>query len=82
MKTISILNFRTLIYLAVFAVFISPADAKPWQQAIEDVQKNADEMTRRADELGHPVALGTLVNEIDIPQHTCSILGRMLGKQM
>src|SRR5690606_1248193 len=51
-----------------------------WDREIERVKALQEEMTRKADRLGADLYLGTMYNELDIPQHECSILGRRVGR--
>lgn len=68
--------------LAVNALIaaICTAEASTWEDAIGNVEAKAADYHRRATDLGFPVHAGTALNELDIPIHRCSILGRMLGK--
>ena len=72
----------TALTLLLAVCFVSPSpadDGLSWDEAIAAVRERSAQMTERADELGEEVFLGTIANELDIPWHRCSILGRMLG---
>lgn len=49
-----------------------------WDEEVKRVESLMEEMTRKADSLQADL-LGTMYNALHIPEHTCSILGRMLG---
>lgn len=69
------------IAFAVFAGSLaSPTLAASWQDAIAAVKANATAMSEKADALGYPAHIGTAYNEYRIREHSCAILGRMLGK--
>lgn len=57
-----------------------PTLAASWQDTIAAVKANASAMSEKADALGYPVHIGTAYNEYRIREHSCAILGRMLGK--
>jgi hypothetical protein len=69
------------IALTTFVCMLaSPTLAASWQDAIAAVKANAAAMSEKADALGYPVHIGTAYNEYRIREHSCAILGRMLGK--
>lgn len=55
-------------------------ERQDWNHAIDVISKMSEDYTRRANAAGEDLYLGTVMNELDIPRHVCSILGRMLGK--
>ena len=68
-----------LVALLLFAPCATRAQTS-WDDAIRRVEVLRDEMNRKADALGYPISLGTALNEYHVVEHTCAILGRMLGK--
>lgn len=57
-----------------------PGQARTWEEPIADAQRRAAEYNRAADARGAPVFLGTGSNNLDVPMHTCSILGKLLDR--
>lgn len=71
---------RTAIVVAVL-FFPLPAAAVSWQDAIAATEAKAEELWQLAQSRGlEGRHIGTLYNEWHANEHTCSILGRMLGK--
>ncbi len=69
------------VYIFFMAASQTMADERQdWLQAIDVVSTMSEDYTRRADAAGEYLHLGTMMNELDVPRHVCSILGRMLGK--
>lgn len=59
----------------------APAAAQTsWAAAAAAVERQRAAYYQRAIALGAEHYLGTMHNEWDIPEHTCAILGRMLGR--
>ena len=50
-----------------------------WKKAIQKVEKLQKKYSEELKKVGG-YSLGTFYNELDVKQHQCSILGRMLGK--
>lgn len=70
----------TVVALSAWFSVTSLATAVTWAEAITTVEKRARDFHDKATALGFPVHAGTAFNELDVPIHQCSILGRMLGK--
>lgn len=68
--------------LAVIALLMPlPAAAIPWRDAIAAADARVEELWQLAQSRGQEGRhIGTLYNEWDADEHSCSILGRMLGK--
>lgn len=66
--------FLTLI------LFVPSANAMSWDAAIKAVEAKSERYFDIADSMNARY-LGTAFNEIGVPRHRCSILGRMLNKQ-
>jgi hypothetical protein len=72
---------RSLFFITLLALWTGgPARAASWQDAIDEVRTKEKKYHEMATTIGWPVHAGTMYNELDIPQHSCAILGRMLGK--
>lgn len=72
-------HLNAAILAAFVACFAVEAAAKSWEETIDLVEDRAENLWERGKLLGAETSLGTAVNEVDIPKHTCAILGRMLG---
>lgn len=71
-----------LLIIITFFSWTSSASAKPWADAISDVEARSSYLFDQASLRGFGAHwLGTLVNELGVEQHKCAILGRMLGQQ-
>ncbi|MEH6740283.1 MAG: hypothetical protein V7695_17335 [Sulfitobacter sp.] len=66
----------TFLFIVLFPLDVA---AKSWSEAIADVEQRADALWEHGRSLGAPTFLGTAMNEVGAPEHTCGILGRMLG---
>ncbi len=74
---------KHVIGFCVTLLLGSPAIAderEDWMEAIAVVSQMSEDYTQRANAAGESLFLGTAMNELDVSRHTCSILGRMLGK--
>ena len=73
---------KTLISVVLSLCLISPATAKPWQEAIDDVSSLAEQYKDAAEaKSGERITywLGTIHAVTDVDMHMCAILGRRLG---
>ncbi len=69
------------IFTATFLFLPLALQAKTWTETVAEVENKAEQLWEKGRALGGPTALGTLLNEHDIPKHKCAILGRLLGLQ-
>lgn len=74
-----ILMILRVLFCICFLTNVSNARSS-WDIAIEKAEVFRDEMNKKADALGYSYALGSIYNEHNVKEHTCAILGRMLGK--
>ena len=70
------------LLLAIFCFNSQPVAANSWRDAIEQAELTSGQYYQAASRAGYGAGyLGTFMNELGISEHTCSILGRMLGKE-
>lgn len=78
-------KFKLLIAFSLFAlgsINIPTALAKTWSEAIEEVEARSEFLFDEARLRGYGGSwLGTAMNELGVEQHSCAILGRLLGRQ-
>ena len=72
------------VFISAIALLVpsisTPAKAQPetsWTNALAQVERLRAKIRNRSVE---HVYVGSMLNEIHVPEHSCSILGRMLGK--
>ncbi|MEL7272827.1 MAG: hypothetical protein AAGK33_05260 [Pseudomonadota bacterium] len=80
-KNLDWVGLMRLIIAILFTMTVSGANAsQSWQDTISIVAKKADRLTAIGRRRGGGF-LGTAYNELYVKEHSCSILGRMLGKK-
>lgn len=77
-KNMNAYRYFSLLILLILCSNVS-VKAASWQEIIEKVEHRAEEYHQKATALGWDAA-GTLYNEVDKSDHTCAILGKLLGK--
>lgn len=75
--------FKVSFWILVVLVILGPTrgTALSWQDAISSTDERVESLWGLAKQRGlEGRHIGTLYNELHIPEHRCSILGRMLGQ--
>ncbi|MEZ5789529.1 MAG: hypothetical protein R3D34_01555 [Nitratireductor sp.] len=76
-----LMNWRVIFGALLVATLSTPAFCASWEDAISANEKRSTQFADKARELnGEFPFLGTAVNELHVKEHSCAILGRMLGK--
>lgn len=73
--------FRRFALSSLVAIMPAALSADSWENAIAAVEAKSEEIWKLAEARGlESKFLGAIYNELDAKEHSCSILGRMLGK--
>jgi hypothetical protein len=74
-----VLRYLILVALLVLCPATLAATAT-WEEEIQQARRLAKEYHEKASARGYTEHAGTMYNELDVEEHTCAILGRMLDK--